>query len=171
MRQHTGERARRKGANGERFVGFILGRLPGGWAVLHDVSVGRGANIDHVVIGPAGVFTLDAKDLTGKVWIGPRSVLHNGRRTDFLPMAVHGASLASGHLSAALGRPIQVRGALAILADDWTIKARPAAVFVGSPRSVRDWLVGLPITLRPREIVEIAAAAGEPSTWMAGAEL
>src|SRR5438034_2925655 len=56
---HTDERVWRKAANGERFVGSVLGRLPQGWHVFHDVPVGeRGANTDHVVVGPAGAFTM-----------------------------------------------------------------------------------------------------------------
>jgi hypothetical protein len=35
--ERTDERARRKGAHGERFAGFILGRLPEGWHVFHDM--------------------------------------------------------------------------------------------------------------------------------------
>lgn len=67
-------------------MGFVLGRLPGGWYAFHDVSVGeRGANIDHVIVGPGGVFTLNSRNPTGMIWVGPRSILHNGHRTDFLP--------------------------------------------------------------------------------------
>ena len=166
FRQHTDERTWREGANGERFVGFVIGRLPGGWHVFHDVPVGaRGANIDHVVVGPAGTFTLNAKNLTGKVWVGSRSVRHNGHPTDFLPKAAHEASRASRLLTAAVGRPVDVRGVLVILADDWTIKEEPADVHVGSPRGVKDWLLRLPAALSAHEVIEIVAAAGKPSTW------
>ena len=166
--QRTDERAWRKGSHGERFAGFILGRLPEGWHVFHDIQVGeRGANIDHVVVGPAGTFTLNTKNLTGRIWIGPRSFLHNGRRTDYLPKARHEADRASLLLTAALGRHVDVRGVLTVLADDWTIKEQPTDVHVGSPRGVKDWLRRLPFTLSPHEVIEIAAAASKPSTWTA----
>ena len=85
LREHTDERAWRTGANGERIVGFVLGRLPQGWHVFHDIPVGeRGANIDHVVVGPGGAFTLNAKNLSGKVWVGATSIRHNGYPTDYL---------------------------------------------------------------------------------------
>jgi hypothetical protein len=170
FRQHTEERAWRMGANGERYVGFVIGRLPQGWHVFHDILVGeRGANIDHVVVGPAGTFTLNAKNLTGKVWVGARSVRHNGHPTDFLPKAAHEASRASRLLTAAAGRPVEVRGILAILADEWTIKEKPSDVHVGSPRGVKDWLLRLPAELSPHEVIEIAAAASKPSTWTSNA--
>ena len=166
-REHTEERAWRKGANGERFVGFVLGRLPDAWSVFNDIPVGeRGANIDHVVIGPGGTFTLNAKNLTGKVWIGSRSVRHNGYPTDYLPKAASEASRASRLLTAAVGSHVEVKGVLAILADDWTIKEKPTDVHVGSPRGVKDWLRRLPVVLSPHEIIEIAAVASKPSTWV-----
>ena len=32
------------------------------WHVIHSVPSEKGADIDHVVIGPAGVFTLNTKN-------------------------------------------------------------------------------------------------------------
>jgi hypothetical protein len=162
FRPHMAQR----GGGGEGFAGLVIGRLPDGWHALNSISGGdHGRNVDHVVVGPAGTFTLNAKSLTGKVWVGARSVRHNGHPTDFLTMAAHEASRVSRHLTAALGRPIDVHGVLAILADEWTIKERPSGVHVGSPRGVKDWLLRLPLTLSPHEVDEIAAAAASPSTW------
>ncbi len=162
----TDERAWQKGANGERVVGWLLGRLPKEWHVFNDIPVGhRGANIDHVVVGPAGVFTVNTKNLTGKVWVGPRTLLHNGYRTYYLPKAAAEARRASRMLSAVLGRSVEVRGVLAILADDWTIKEQPADVYVSGPRRVKHWLLAQPAVLSTREVIEIAGAAAKPATW------
>jgi len=49
-----------QGARGEEDVGRALEALGDGWAVFHDIDTGRG-NIDHVVIGPAGLFTVETK--------------------------------------------------------------------------------------------------------------
>lgn len=57
----------RQALEGERAVGQYLERLrEGGYQVFHDV-VGSGFNIDHVLIGPAGVFTVETK-----TWSKPR---------------------------------------------------------------------------------------------------
>jgi hypothetical protein len=57
-----------QGAEGEEVVGRILeGLRERGWYVIHDVSFGRG-NIDHIVIGPGGIFTIETKSRGGKVW-------------------------------------------------------------------------------------------------------
>lgn len=56
-----------RGAAGEEHVGRILDNLhPNGWLALHDVNVGRG-NIDHVVIGPAGIYTIETKSHRGRI--------------------------------------------------------------------------------------------------------
>jgi hypothetical protein len=38
-----------------------------GWSVLHDVVVGTRGNIDHVAIGPAGLFTIETKSHGGRI--------------------------------------------------------------------------------------------------------
>ena len=161
----TDERAWRKGARGERVNGWWLGRLPAGWHVFHDIPVGqRGANIDHVVVGSAGVFTVNTKNVSGRVWLAPRELRVDGHKTDWLPKAAHEATDASKRLTAVLGRTPPVKGVLAILADDWTIKEKPADVHVGTPRGVKQWLVKQSAVLTPREVNEIAAAINKPST-------
>jgi hypothetical protein len=166
----TDERAWRKGSRGERFNGWLLDRLPPGWHVFHDIPVGqRGANIDHVVVGPPGVFTVNTKNVSGKVWVAPRALLVNGHTTDWLPKAAREAARASKLLTAALGRSPQVRGVLSILADDWTIKEKPMDVHVGTPRGVKRWLLEQPSILTPREVNEIAAVVAKPSTWASSA--
>lgn len=57
-----------RGAAGERKVGAILDDLGTGWHALHDVSLGRG-NIDHVLVGPAGTFTIETKANRGPIAI------------------------------------------------------------------------------------------------------
>lgn len=54
-------RALRLGLEGERVVGqYLEGLRAKGCSVFHDI-VGPTFNIDHVVIGPAGVFTIETK--------------------------------------------------------------------------------------------------------------
>jgi len=56
-----------RGAHGEEHVGEILdGLRDDGWFAIHDVSTGRG-NIDHILIGPAGIFTIETKSHPGRI--------------------------------------------------------------------------------------------------------
>jgi hypothetical protein len=55
--------ALRLGCDGERDVGQKLEALwKSGYQVFHDI-IGDGFNIDHVLIGPAGIFTVQAGPL------------------------------------------------------------------------------------------------------------
>ena len=72
---------RDRGATGEEQVGGLLDELAGKeWRVIHDASLGRG-NVDHIMIGPAGVFTIETKSHPGPVRVG----------------RVHGATLRQAH--------------------------------------------------------------------------
>jgi Nuclease-related domain len=56
-----------QGAEGEETVGAILDGLEGeGWYAIHDVCFGRG-NIDHILVGPGGIFTIETKSQRGKI--------------------------------------------------------------------------------------------------------
>ena len=58
------------GAEGERRVAAALEDLPGRWVVVHDrlLRPGRSeANLDHIAIGPGGVYLIDAKNRAGTV--------------------------------------------------------------------------------------------------------
>jgi hypothetical protein len=56
-----------RGAEGERQVGAALVELTAdGWMALHDVSLGRG-NVDHILIGPGGIFTIETKSHRGNI--------------------------------------------------------------------------------------------------------
>ena len=60
-----------KGAAGERLTGERLLTLSAEFVVLHDLHVpGSRANVDHLVIGPNGVFVVDSKAYTGKLTAG-----------------------------------------------------------------------------------------------------
>lgn len=59
-----------RGAKGEEHVGALLdGLAHRGWRVLHDASLGRG-DIDHIVIGPPGIFTVETKSHPGPIAVG-----------------------------------------------------------------------------------------------------
>ena len=58
---------RMRGVEGEVLVGGVLDALAAdGWRTLHDVDLGHG-NIDHVAIGPGGVFSVETKSHAGRL--------------------------------------------------------------------------------------------------------
>jgi hypothetical protein len=72
-------RNRNRGLSGELVVGQILERLrANGFEVFHDI-LGDGFNIDHVLIGPQGIFTVETKTI-GKPHRGKAIVEYDGQK-------------------------------------------------------------------------------------------
>lgn len=168
---HTQERAWRIGADGEQAVAAQLRRLGPAWRSIHSVPVGeQGADIDHVVIGPAGVFTVNAKHHpNASVWVGSDTFLVNGTRTWYVRNSRHEAARAGRLLSAASGQPIQVRGIIAVVGAHrgLTIKEQPrdGAVQVVARKAIADYLRGLPAVLDPATITALHTLACRSTTW------
>lgn len=78
--------------NGERVVGqFLEGLRENGYRVIHDI-VGDNFNIDHLLIGPKGVFTIETKTISKPVRGKPEivydgaQILVNGFKPDRDPI-------------------------------------------------------------------------------------
>ena len=165
------ERAWRIGADGEEKVAARLEKLlrkDPRWRILHAVPVGeRGSDIDHVVIGPGGVFTINAKHHPGaKIWVGGDTFMVNGQRQPYIRNSRHEAKRAARLLSASCGFPVEVAGLVVpVRADDVTVKQAPDDVFVVTPAQVARWLRNRPEVLRADAIEAIFASARRSTTW------
>jgi hypothetical protein len=87
LRFHPSEQARswQRGAQGERRTARLLDRLTrDGYVVFHDLAApDSDANVDHLVVGPSGVFVIDSKQWTGGVHQGADGLAwHNHYRLD-----------------------------------------------------------------------------------------
>jgi hypothetical protein len=119
------------GAIAEEKTGAIIEGLPEGNFIIHDLDTGRG-NIDHILIGPKGVFTLEVKSHRGTVTFENGSLLRDGKpfEKDFLKQA--------------WAECLAVRGILA----KWDIKepnAEPLIVFSNAFVKVRSKANGVSV--------------------------
>ena len=91
-----------KGARGEEKVSGMLEALPSTYHVFNDFVAGR-AHVDHVVVGPSGVFAIETKCWSGRVTIEDGCVLLDGQLPDRKPLvqALHEAALVKGALAKA----------------------------------------------------------------------
>ncbi|MBF0671771.1 MAG: NERD domain-containing protein [Salinibacterium sp.] len=156
------------GALGEIRVGSLLEQLGPEWTVLHAVPVGtRGSDIDHVLVGPAGVFTVNTKRHPGaRIWLGERMLMVAGQKTDHLRNSRHEAARAAKLLSAAAGEDVTVRSMLVLVGTGAiTVKQRPSDVVVLTDRALVKWLNGRIAQLTPPQVAVLAAAASDPRTW------
>lgn len=102
--KHTTQ-AWRKGSDGEILTERHLQRLPEQFVCLHDRRMpGSRANIDHLVIGPTGIFTVETKNFDAKVEVGRNTVKKKGRSMDAVVTQAAGQATA---VQALLGVPVR----------------------------------------------------------------
>jgi hypothetical protein len=168
---HTEERAWRIGADGEQMVAAQLARLAGKdprWRFLNAVPIGEnGSDIDHVVVGPGGVYTLNAKHHPGgSVWVGGNTFMVNGQRHPYIRNSRHEAERASRLLTSACGFPVVATAVVVpVGAADFTVKEPPKDVYVVNRMALRDWLRRRPVTLTDEQIDAVYAVARRSTTW------
>jgi hypothetical protein len=167
----TDEGSWRIGADGEEEVARRLARLGLEWRVLHAVPVGdRGSDIDHVVIGPGGVFTINAKHHPqANVWVRGDTVKVNGTNQSYVRNSRHEARRAAKLLSDAAGFDVEVRGIVAIIGAHraFTVNEQPrdGTVAVVARRELERYLNGLLPVLSAPSTARIYDVARHLSTW------
>ena len=162
------------GARGELVVGALLAKLPPGWTVFHALPVGsRGSDIDHLVVGPGGTFTINTKNHSGKnIWVGQRTLIVSGQNKPYLRDAEFEAERVTKLLRERLPLRASVRAVIALVGPKQiTIRAKPANVKVIDARHLRRWLIGLPPVLAAADVVRLAAIIDSPATWQAAPAL
>lgn len=157
-----------KGALGEVTVGRILEHLGPEWTVLHAVPVGAGtSDIDHVLIGPAGVFTVNTKNHAGQsVWVAGRTLMVAGKKQRHLHNASYEASRAAKLLTKGANQGVEVSGVVVVVSPkSVTVRESPSGVAVVTDRQLLRWLNGRPAVLTPGQVALVTAVAVRPGTW------
>ena len=153
------------GALGELEVGRVLDHLGQGWHSIHAIPLGtRGSDIDHLVIGPGGVFTVNAKRHTGNVWVGNRVLMVNGKRTQHVRNAEHEGRRVARILTVPVTPLVVIVGARRL-----RIKERPKEVVVLRSGDLARWLSRSTPVLSATDAAAIAARASDLGTWGASA--
>jgi len=68
------------GASGEKIVSLKLKGLPNSYFLIEDVCLTKYGNIDHIVIGPTGIFVVETKNHKGRIeFNGEDWTCHSGR--------------------------------------------------------------------------------------------
>jgi hypothetical protein len=131
---------RDRGATGEEQVGGLLDPMADmGWRVIHDASLGRG-NVDHILIGPPGIFTIETKSHPGPVRVA----------------RVHGGTLSQAQAQRrAIERVTGIEAEpLIVFSRAWVDRplSRRKGVRVVPARMLVRYLGKLQATLSPQEI-------------------
>lgn len=152
------------GAWGEQATAKVLRELEqDGWVVLHDLPAGRG-NVDHIAVGPGGVYLLDSKRLGGSVTVDDQGV--TVRRLDDPDLAYqhpgsrHLLSLArQTHDRVLATRRIRtwVTPVMVLWAEFPQRVAEDRCCYVHGEELVR-WLRSRPQTIAPSRVQQVADA-------------
>ncbi|MFE9255588.1 nuclease-related domain-containing protein [Streptomyces sp. NPDC006879] len=138
----------RKGLAGERAVGRELRRFTAqGWQVLHSIPLPPRYDIDHLLIGPGGVFTINTKYVRGSsVWVGDEAAkIRGGEPRPYPRRARAEATRAARTLSAHCG---------------FRVTVQPVLVFVGATNLNKEPTLLDVRVYRERELAALAAADG-----------
>lgn len=162
---------RRVGADGEEKVAAQLAKLickDPRWRALPGIEVGGwGRGIDHLVIGPGGVFTASAKHLReARVWVSGTTFLVDDRKQPYVWHARHEAARAARLLTAACGAPVRVEGLIVTVnARDLVVKSQPEGVSVVPRMQVARWLRRHGDIQSQETVDAVYEAARRSTTW------
>lgn len=160
-------------AVGELEVVARLDRLGPEWFVLHGLPGPAAAHgsepfpIDHLVIGPAGVFSITIQDHTRQsVWVSRRAFIVDGHRLQYIRRAEATVGHVERMLEAAAGRHIRASTIIAVI-DPGSLQVRdlPKDVFVVPASTLGFWLSARERELDPESARELAALARLDTTW------
>lgn len=158
------------GAVGEQWTGQKLRVLESqGWRIFHDLTASYG-NIDHVVVGPGGVFLLDSKRWRGSVTVdGDTAVVRRIEDPDLpgqfrSPAHVKGlAREVSEAVRASTRARVWVTPVIVIWGGFAQEVAGDTCKFVHGDALAR-WLGDQPVRIAPDRVEQIADAVADALT-------
>ena len=137
----------RRGISGEEAVADALAGLPSSYWILHGVSTGHG-DVDHVVIGPTGVFALETKAWDGKFYRSRGQLYCNGKPAEHVLRQARGAAGQVRELLLAAGIDEWVEAV--VVASRASVSRSPVRFRKSYVISIKD-LVGF-VTDRPHSL-------------------
>jgi hypothetical protein len=163
---HPDARSWYRGALGELQVARILARLDPRWTVLHAVPVGSaGADIDHVVIGPGGTFTINTKNHGGKkVWAAGKTFLLERQKLAHIHHSSFEAQRAARLLTGVTGTPVSVTPLIVVVNPASLVRKKPDVTVLDATELLR-WMRRQPQMQTDATVARIAWAASRRDTW------
>jgi hypothetical protein len=157
------------GLTGELLTARRLNRLRNrGWCTLHAIQWASGADIDHLAIGPAGVFSINSKRHRGKtIWYGDTAITVNGAPTRHIAVSQSEARRVSRVLSRHCGVNVPVRPVISVVhAAKLIVKGANPPVLVLAVDDLARILSGLSPTLSNDQVTHIYDVARSADTWV-----
>lgn len=158
-----------RAALGEVLVGDMLDRLGPRWDVLHVVPVDEsGKDIDHLVIGPPGVFAITTENFPGQeIKINGDLLVVGSQRFDDIAVARELGQNAAEVLSDAAGRAVEVSPLLVVVTPTkLSLQQQPDGANVVASKQLLHYFETLVPVLDGAEVAFISDIADRHSTWL-----
>ncbi|MGZ3101432.1 nuclease-related domain-containing protein [Streptomyces sp. H72] len=169
LRRPTDWDSWRKGLAGEKRVGAELNRLARhGWRVLHSISLANKVDVDHLLIGPGGVFSINTKHHHKRaVWVGDDSVkVDHGKPAPYARKSRAEAKRVARVLEHYCGFPVPVEPVLVFVGvTDLKVVATQLSVRVYQERQVAA-LAPLSGVLTPEQVEQVYSVARHRQAWL-----
>ncbi len=142
-----------RGARGEERVAGVLASMPDTYHVFNDFEAG-GDHVDHVVIGPTGIFSVETKSWRGAVETVEGHVLVNGvlPSRDPLVQAQREADKVRSSIGK-LGFDVTVTPVVCFASDTFAAgTVQCGSVKIVNANAIGDWFASQPEILPPDEL-------------------
>jgi hypothetical protein len=183
-----------RAALGEVVVGEMLDQLGPQWDVLHVVPVddddidfdtdsGAGADadsgadvietttrqIDHLLIGPPGVFALTTENYPGQeVKVDGEDMTIGGRPVGDIAVARRLAAIAADRLGSAVGHGVRVEPVIVVVGSTkLAVREQPMGVTIVDSKHLVRLLTRVSRSLAGADVANISDVADRDSTWEA----
>jgi hypothetical protein len=147
--------APRHRAESGRASARALGELPASWTVLHHMvwPGRRGATIDHVVIGPGGIFVIASERWSGTLTVEDDVLREDGRPRERAVASAAEAALQVGQMSSRLS----ITHPVLCFAASERVTGRSREVLLCSTANVVDVLTSRPAVLNAGQVRQLAS--------------
>ena len=140
-----------------------------GWQAVHDVPLGRqGSVVEHLLVGPGGLFTVSERDHHGShVRAAARTIHVDGRAVAYLRDARLEAARVQGLLQSVGCSGVSVRAVIVVTGDlERDVQDPPQDALVVARHEVPNVFRRLPVRLDAARVSAIATLARRRTTWV-----
>lgn len=136
------------------------------WSFLNSVALNESVDIDHILMGPGGLFTINSKYTSGNVWVGGSTLMVGGSRHPYIHKARAEAARASRLLSNACNMEIDLHPLLVFVGEGkLTIREAPLDVTVLTQAELSGFIDCLPVLIAEPKLRHILDTARRSDTW------
>lgn len=139
----------------------LMPLLSQGWKVLHAIPLTDRKDIDHLLVGPAGVFAVNTKVTDYPVEYRDPSVYVGGHRKDWRESQLHATNQAELRLKEATGMDVVVHSLVVV----WSPIHPKGADWIIAGEYLREFLNSLPRVQSPERIEYVFSCARQRAAW------